>query len=143
MHVSKEFLLEAVGLALLVALILCSVHLFQRASRLTGLLEEEQEQQMTRLEEYDLVKYDGLWVDGMTAVSYIKMVTGSYHIPVEVTTEQGRFVITKQEEYTGLRDVSSEYYINPLMKYQCGTVRDENGAVAEIVIAVQKEGEEE
>lgn len=143
MHVSKEFLMEAVGLSLLVALILCSVHLFQRATRLTGLLEEEQEQQMTRLEEYDLVKYDGLLVDGMTAVSYTKMVTGVYHIPVNIKTEQGQFVVNKQEEYVNLRDISSEQYVNPLAKYLCKTVRNENGAIVEITIAVKMEGEEE
>ena len=87
MTVSKEFLLEAVGLSILVALLLISVQLFQRAQKLTALLEEEQEHQITELEEYEIVKYDGLTVDGMTAINYIKRMTGYYNLLVEVVTE--------------------------------------------------------
>ena len=140
MQVSKEFLLEAVGLSLLVALILISVHLFQRGTKLAGLLEENQEQQITRLEEYELVKYDGFWIDGMTAVGYIKTVTGSYELPVEITTTEC-FTITKREEYAQLRDIDSERYINPLAKYYCEVQRDANGVIEKIKIRMEQEGE--
>ena len=49
MNVSKEFLMEAVGLSLLVALILISMQMFERAMKMTALLEERQEQQMMTL----------------------------------------------------------------------------------------------
>ena len=112
MHISKEFLLEAVGLSLLVALIFISIQLFQRATRLTGLLEERQEQQITQLEEHDIVKYDGIRIDGMTAVSYIKTVTGSYHVPVKVVTETAEFTVTGKSDYASW--VSPRMWFRPL-----------------------------
>lgn len=141
MHVSKEFLLEAVGLSLLVALICIGMQMFQRASKIATLLEEGQEQQITELEEYEIVKYDGLVIDGMTAVSYIKKMTGTYEVPVKVTTLCNEFTIRVKEEYESLRDIDSDKYINPLAKYHCTVVRDENKTIKEICIVVEKEGD--
>ena len=141
MHVSKEFLLEAVGLSLVVALILISVQMFQRATKITALLEEGQERQITELEEYEIVKYDGLLVDGMTAISYVKKMTGVYGLPVKLRTATGEFVVTKMEEYKELRNITSEKYINPLAKYLCEVVRDENEVVSEIKISVETKGD--
>lgn len=141
MQVSKEFLMEAFGLSLLVALMLIGVHLFQRGTRLTNLLEQNQERQIAQLEEYEIVKYDGLWMDGMTTVNYIKTITGVYHLPVEVNTVLGSFLVTDREEYTQLRDIHSEKYINPLAKYQCEVQRDENGEICKVEITVETEGE--
>ena len=137
MRVSKEFLLEAVGMSLLVALILIGMQLFQRATKLTTLLEREQEQKIAVLEEYEIVRYDGLLVDGMTAVSYIKKMTGTYDLPVTVVTEKGEFVIKEAVEYTELRNSSSERYMNPLAKYRCEIIRNENEVIAEIKISVE------
>ena len=137
MRVSKEFLLEAVGMSLLVALILIGMQLFQRATKLTTLLEREQEQKIAVLEEYEIVRYDGLLVDGMTAVSYIKKMTGTYDLPVTVVTEKGEFVIKEAVEYTELRNSSSERYMNPLAKYRCEIIRNENDVIAEIKISVE------
>ncbi|MBP3611438.1 MAG: hypothetical protein J6J42_14025 [Lachnospiraceae bacterium] len=141
MQVSKEFLAEAFGLSLLVALMLIGVHLFQRGTRLTSLLEENQEQQIVQLEEYEIVKYDGLWIDGMTAVNYIKTVTGVYGLPVNVNTVQGTFTVTKQEDYVKLRDISSEFYINPFITYQCEVLRDENGEICKVKLKTEMEGD--
>ncbi len=141
MQVSKEFLIEAFGLSLLVALILVSVHLFQRGTRLTSMLEENQEQQIVRLEEYEIVKYDGLWIDGMTAVNYIKTMIGVYELPVGVSTAKGSFTVTKQEDYANLRDTDSELYINPLEKYRCEIQRDENGEICKVKLMAETEGE--
>ena len=141
-QVSKEFLVEAFGLTLLVALLLISSHLFQRATRLTDLLEDGQEQQIIWLEEYDLIKYEGLVVDGMTAISYIKTVTGNYGVPVKIVTDKAEFTVTKKEEYANLRKIGSETYINPLAKYLCTVVRNENGTITEITIVIEMEGEE-
>lgn len=141
MHVSKEFLLEAVGLSLVVALILISIQMFQRATKITALLEEGQERQITELEEYEIIKYDGLLVDGMTAINYVKKMTGIYELPVKVRTATGEFVVTQKEEYKELRNLTSEKYINPLAKYRCEVSRDENEVISEIRISVETKGD--
>ena len=136
MHISKEFLMEAVGLSLLVALIFISTQMFQRATEVTGRLERWQEEKMIQIEEYELARYDGMKVDGMTAIGCIKTAVGEYQLPVAVTTGNGRFVVDKKETYTGLRDIDSDYYINPLALYQCKVVRDENGSLTEMEIRI-------
>lgn len=141
MHVSKEFLLEAVGLSLLVVLILISMQMFQRATKITSLLEEEQENQIMELEEYEIVKYDGLLIDGMTAISYIKRMVETYELPVSVITVKSEFVVTEKEEYECLRNIDSQMYINPLAKYQCQVSRDENDVITEIRIVVETKGD--
>lgn len=140
MQVSKEFLMEAFGLSLLVALIFISMQMFQRATRLAGLLEEGQEQQIAHLEEYEIVKYDGMRLDGMTVVSYIKNITGNYMIPVQVTTETATFTVSSQSEYAGLRKVGAATYISPLAFYLCTVIRNENGAITGITIIVENGG---
>lgn len=141
MHVSKEFLLEAVGLSLLVALILISMQMFQRATKITSLLEDGQEKQIMELEEYEIVKYDGLLIDGMTAISYIKKMVGTYELPVRVITTQKEFVIEEKAACDALRDIDSVKYINPLTKYHCEVTRDENEVITEVRIEVEKKGE--
>lgn len=140
MSISKEFLLEAVGLSILVALLFISVQLFQRAARLTALLEEGQEQQITELEEYEIIRYDGLKFDGLTAVNYIKRMTGSYHLTVELENTKGSFTI-KKEDYNELRNSNSEKYVSPLATYACEVLRDENQAISKIRITVERSGE--
>lgn len=133
--------MEAVGLSLLVALILISMQMYQRAAKITTLLENGQEQQIAELEEYEIVKYDGILIDGMTAVSYIKRMTGTYELPVYITNLTGEYVISDYTECTDLRNISSEKYINPLAKYRCEVVRDENKVIKELRIGIEKEGE--
>lgn len=140
MHISKEFLLEAVGLSLLVALILIGMQMFQRAMKITTLLEKGQEQQIQEIEEYEIVKYDGLLIDGMTAISYIKKMTGTYELPVHVITAQGEFTIADDSEYVELRDIDSEKYISPQMKYRCEIIRNENDVITELKIEIEKKG---
>ena len=141
MHVSKEFLMEAVGLSLLVVLILISMQMFQRATKITSLLEKGQENQIMELEEYEIVKYDGLLIDGMTAISYIKKMVGTYEVPVRVTTTQKEFVVEEKADCDDLRDIESVKYINPLAKYHCEVTRDENAVITEIRIEVETKGE--
>lgn len=138
MHISKEFLIEAVGMSLLVALILISMQMFQRAVKITSLLEEGQEQQITELEEYEIVKYDGLLIDGMTAISYIKRMVSVYGLKVSVVSLNGEFSITMRSECEDLRNINSEKYINPMLKYRCKVIRDENEVITELKI--EKEG---
>lgn len=132
MHISKEFLMEAVGLSLLVALIFISMQMFQRAMKITTLLGNEQEEKIIMLEEYELIKYDGLIIDGMTAVSYIKKTVGGYEVPVTVESGQETFSVKSREEFSFLRDIASEMYMSPYSMYQCKVVRDENSVISEI-----------
>lgn len=132
MHISKEFLMEAVGLSLLVALIFVGMQMFQRAMKITTLLGREQEEKIIMLEEYELTKYDGLIIDGMTAISYIKKSVGGYEVPVIVDFGQENFYITSREEFSMLRDIDSERYISPYSTYRCKVVRDENEVIIEI-----------
>ena len=141
MHISKEFLLEAFGLSLLVALIWISSNLFHKATELTERLEIKQEKTMTDFMEYEITRYDGRNVDGMTVIGYIKTAIGEYRLPVNVRTEKGNFVISEKEKCSELREFESEYYINPMALYRCKVKRDENGSFSEIEICVVKEGD--
>lgn len=141
MNVSKEFLLEAVGLSLLVALLLVGIQLFQRTSSLVSHMDREQEQQLEQLAEHEITQYDGLVIDGITAISHIKNVVGNYQIPVYVETMQNSFVVEKREEYVSLRDAESEHFISSFELYRCEVIRNENGSIERVEIKIQREGE--
>ena len=140
MHISKEFLMEAVGLSLLVALILISTQIFQRAMKITTLLGKEQEEKIIMLEEYEIIKYDGLLIDGVTAVSYIKKMVGGYDLPVVVEFGQEYFTVKKKEEFELLRNIDSQMYISPYEIYRCRIVRDENEVIVEIRLTKEQGG---
>ncbi len=141
MQVSKEFLMEAVGLSLLVALIFIGMQMFQKTIKVTSLLEAEQEERIIMMEEYDIAKYDGLVVDGLTAVGYIKKMVDGYELPVVVAYNEKTFSVTERSELGLLRDIDSEKYISPYAKYRCSVVRDENAVIKEILLMREKEGE--
>ena len=141
MQVSKEFLMEAVGLSLLVALLLVGVRMFQRTNSLISSLDRQQEQRLAKLEEYEVTCYDGLIVDGITAISYIKNVVGNYAIPALVETDGTSFKVVSRNEYVELRNQSSEYYIDAWDEFLCEVVRDENGSIECIQIKAVREGE--
>lgn len=139
MHVSKEFLLEAVSLSILVALLLISMQMFQRSVRISSLLEKRQEKMITELEEYELIKYENCLVDGISAINYIKQINSMYQIPVIVTNDRGEFVIKEYSDYAELKNSESEKYIRPLAKFRCNVIRDENGTITEVRIGIEKE----
>lgn len=141
MNISKEFLMEAVGLSLLVALILIGMQMFQKTVRIATLLQNHQEQNIAQLEEYDLVKYEDLILDGMTALSYIKNVVGEYQVPVIVEEKQKKFSVTGQADFGLLRDIDSEKYICPYALYKCKVIRDENNVITEINLVREQEGD--
>jgi len=141
MQISKEFLMEAVGLSLLVALIFISMQMFQKAAKVTSLLESKQEEKIMMLEEYEITKYDGLSIDGMTAASYIKKIVGGYGLPVIVICGQKSFSVTDRSEFGMLREVDSEKYISPYATYRCQVIRDENEVITEINLLKEQEGD--
>ena len=141
MNISKEFLLEAVGLSLLVALLLIGMQMFKKTIKITTLMERKQEETISNLEEYELVKYDDMLIDGITALGYIKNVVGEYHITVIVEEKQRKFSITERDEFGLLRDVDSKKYINPYGFYQCKVIRNENDVITEINLVREQEGE--
>ena len=141
MNISKEFLMEAVGLSLLVALILIGMQMFHKTIKITTLLQNNQEERITQLEEYDLVKYEDLLLDGMTVLGYIKNVVGEHQLPVIVEEKQKKFSVTERAEFGLLRDVESEKYIYPYALYKCKVIRDENDVITEINLVREQEGD--
>jgi len=141
MHVGKEFLIEAVSLSLLVALIIISMQMFERTVKISSLLEQSQEKMISEMEEYEIVKYEDCLVDGMTVINYIKKMISIYHLPVHVTTDQEEFCVSEYADYTDLIKSDSEKYIRPLAKYRCRVIRDENGTITEIRMEAEKEGD--
>lgn len=141
MNISKEFLMEAVGLSLLVALILIGMRMFQKTIKITTQIEKSQEQTITDLEEYELVKYEEMVIDGITALGYIKNTVVEYDLPVIVEDKQRMFSVTSREELGLLRDVDSEKYISPYGFYQCKVIRNENNVITEINLLREQEGE--
>lgn len=134
MQVSKQFLLEAVGLTLTVAVIFTGVRIYNRASQIIQIIEQRQEQQLQYLEEYEIIRYDGNCIIGSTAISYIKEMVGRYGLPITVTTGAGKFEITDSSQYAALRNLESEYYINPLGQFRCRVERDENEGIQGILL---------
>ena len=132
--------MEAVGLSLLVALIFISMQMFQRGVKVSTLLNAEQEEKIVMLEEYEIVKYDGLLIDGLTAVSYIKKMVGNYKLPVFVGAGTESFYVTEREQFEMLRNVDSEKYISPYAVYRCLVVRDENEVIIEVKLLKEQEG---
>lgn len=142
MQVSKEFLIEAVGLSLLVAFLMLGFQMFQRAGSLIQKFDREQEQQMAELSEYEITQYDGREMDGISVISYIKNMVSNYSLPVWVVTDRGEFTIQDTEELKLLREQDSEYYIGSWELYSCEVVRNENKSIEQIKIRIT-EGEEE
>ena len=132
--------MEAVSLSLLVALILISMQMFQRTMKLSSLLEQGQEKMIAELEEYEIVKYEDRWVDGISVVNYIKKMNSLYQLPVSVTTERGEFCVREHSDYKELKNSESEKYIRPLAKYRCLVVRDENETIREIKFEIETGG---
>ena len=141
MNISKEFLMEAVGLSLLVALLLIGMQMFQKTIKITKLIEQEQENTISKMEEYELVKYEDMVIDGMTALGYIKNSIIEYHLPVMIEEKQRSFFVTQREDISLLRDVDSEKYICPYSFYKCKVIRDENDVITEIKLMLEQEGE--
>ena len=137
MHVSKEFLIEAVSLSILVALILISMQMFQRTIKISSLLGQKQEKMITELEEYEIIKYEDCLVNGISAINYIKQMCDTYHIPMVLINEKGEFDIKGYSDYAELKNSESEKYIRPLAKYRCKVIRDENDTITEIRIGIE------
>lgn len=141
MHVSKEFLTEAVGLALLVALLMLGFQMFTRAETLLQRLDREEEKRIEELSEYEIVKYDGREIDGITAISHIKNVVSNYGIQVVLYTEKGSVIVEGAEQLSLLREENSDYYVEAWGIYACNIVRNENDSIEQMII--RRRGEEE
>lgn len=135
MQISKEFLAEAVGLSLLVALLLLGVGWFRRGTGLLHTMEQRQEQRLLQLREDEIMQYDGLCVNGITAISYIKKMISEYGIPAFVKMQEGEFWVNDKKEYTNLRNTESEYYMSGLGDFFCEVVLTANEDVDYIMIS--------
>ena len=140
MQVSKEFLLEAVGLSLLVGLMLLGVQMFGRAKTLVEILNRGQEQKLEELQQYEITQYENRTIDGITAANYIKTMVYHYDLKVLVETEERGFTIESKESCKMLTDPDMEYYLNPFAVYTCTVFKDENGNIEYVQIKAE-EGE--
>ena len=137
MHISKEMLLSAVGLMFTVALIFIGYSVFSRSVDAATFFGRQQDDTIQALEEYPITKYDGYEIRGSMAINLIKEVIGSYDgITVEVitTTMPEGFTVTDSSQYALFRDLSSAYYINPIVQYLVTAERDGNGVITSIQI---------
>ena len=105
MQISKQFLIEAVGLILTVSLILTGVRLYQRANRAVVMMEQRQDRQFQQMEEYEIVKYEGCSIAGTTAIAYIKHLVGTYGLQVTVTPAGGKCQVEERLQYVNLRNM--------------------------------------
>ena len=133
MSVVQKFLLGAAGLILTISLITLGVQMFEKSKQVADRMAKEQENIAVALEEQGITKYDGYEINGSTAINYIKVVNAA-GVDVEVTTSNGTFTVSDDSLYSSLRDMHSDKYINPLMKYRCTVVRDENNNVTKVVL---------
>lgn len=143
MQVSRQFILEAAGLVLTVALILLGVQFFERTKQILSLLSERQEQEWQYLLEYEQIRYEGLQITGSTAVSFTKEMVSKYGIPVTIRKEEGSCCIQTAKELAGLREEQSRYYVSPLTKFTCEVLRDDNSAIVGIVLDYRESEEKD
>jgi len=140
MHVSKDFLLEAVGLSLLVGLLLFGIQMFERATDFLRLFDAKQESQIEKMEEYEICRFDGRRIDGISACNYIKKMVYQYEIVVQVETEKTVFTVSDEQKCEQIGEEESEYFIPPFVFYQCEVERDENGSIKSVRLT-ETEGE--
>ena len=143
MSVSKEFLMEAVGLSLMVALLFVGLKFFQRTNELITQMDRAQAQRIAEWEEYEIIRYDGKTIDGIIATGYIKSMVCEYQLPVYVETEENTFCVEDKAECEELRNMASPQYMSALALYQCTVIRNENDSIERVEIKVQREEEDE
>lgn len=137
MHITKEMLINAVGLMFTVALIFIGYSVFNRSVDAATFFGRQQDDTMQALEEYPITKYDGYEINGSVAINLIKEVIGSYDgitVEVKTTAVPEGFVITDSSKYAAFRDLSSTYYINPIVLYLVTVERDGNGVITSLQI---------
>ena len=114
--------------------------MFEKATGFLKLLDEKQETQIAKMEEYEICRFDGRSLDGISACSYIKKMVYSYGIDVQVETDENVFTVDTKEVCERIGKEESEYYISPFVLYQCEVKRDENGSINSVWLT-QEEGE--
>ena len=132
---AKKMLYWAFSLLLTVSLIFAWFHIYKRAIDTTNKISGQQDETNRNIEEYPIMKFDGLDITGSQAISYIKEVVGNHKVPVTVKTSgnPSGFSVTDSSLYSEFRDLDSVYYINPVVQYTVAVERDEN----EVIIAVE------
>lgn len=134
MSVIKKYIWEATGLFLLLGLIVFSVAAFDRTENTAAELSDGLAETEQTVMEHEVMKYDGYEVIGSSAITYLKSVINKFEIPVEVTTEKGTFTYTDSSHYSDFRNITSNYYINPMKRYEVNVSRDVNDVISKVYI---------
>ena len=115
-------------------LIYSGISVYERSQRITEVFETEQEKTVKNLQEYEITKYDGYKINGSTAITYLKNVVQDYTVPVTVITSEHDFVVEDDSVYGKLRDMQSDFYINPLEHFLCNVYRDVNDSITGVTL---------
>lgn len=107
--------------------------MFEKGKQVADIMGNEQDSVLVALEEQKITKYDRYQINGSTAINYIKVVNAA-GVDVEVTTSNGTFTVSDDTLYASFRDMHSDKYINPLMKYLCTVVRDANNVIVKVML---------
>lgn len=132
MHVVTKFILGAAALIITILLLYTSLPVFSKSKTLSDQMIEEQDRTLSAVREYDVMKYDGYTINGSMAINYIKNVVNTHDIIIEVHGVSSDFVIAETSDFTLMRDIDSEKYINPLKEFLCFVRRDANDVITKI-----------
>ncbi len=138
MSVTKEFMLFAAGLVLTVSFIFIAFGVFKSTKNMGEKVLSYQEKELRRIEEYRLLRLDGMTVNGNKALNYIKQVAydydESYRFRVTISGTTNEFSSGDFEAIERLSKASEGLYINPFKNYSVTVSKDKNGAYDLITI---------
>lgn len=136
MSEAKKMLGWAFSLMLTVSLIFVGFQIYKRAMDTTDKIAGQQDKTNQSIDEYPVMKFDGLDINGSQAIAYIKEVVGEHKIPVTVKTSANPtgFTVSDSSLYNAFRDLDSSYYINPVVQYSVAVERDANDVIIAVTI---------
>ncbi len=138
MSVTKEFMLFAAGLLLTVSFIFIALNVYKSTKGMGEKVLSYQERELRRIEEYRLLQYDGMTVNGNKVLNYLKYAAYEYgeslRFRVTAYGKTSEFSSGDDEAIGKLSEVSDDLYINPFKNYRVAVSKDRNGAYDLITI---------
>lgn len=127
-----QYLKLAVGLIFTVGLILIGVALFNRVSSTASIIKEQQEKELSAIEESNITKYDGQLIKGAEAVNYIKQ---NYDdVQIFVTNSAGTTFVAAESQFSDYKKITSTYYISPVDSFEVNVTRSASGHINKVTI---------
>lgn len=133
MQISRQFIIEAVGLMITVAFLSMGIGMYKRAYATVEVIRDRQERMLLEAQQFDLIRYEGEKISGSEAVSYVKNVFNEYPVEIYIKTDVKEFILD-DVNCALLREPQSVFYINPLKKYSCILQKDLNGIIDRVEI---------